>query len=242
MRNGFSFAGALAIALGLAAAGIFVGQGFMKGRASDRYVTVKGISERDVRADIALWPLTFVSTDDDLDRAQSMMEEAKEAILAFLSEQGIDKSDVELQRLEVTDALANPYRTGPVENRYIISQTLMVRSENVDVIQSASQKVGELVEAGVVLSTGPSYSSGPTFLFTRLTELKPEMIKEATANARASAEQFAMDSGSRLGGIRKANQGVFVILPRDRAPGIQEANQPNKTVRVVSTIEYYLKD
>lgn len=241
MKNGSSFASALAIALGLAVAGVFVGQGFIKGRAADRYVTVKGISERDVKADIALWPLSFVSTDDDLDRAQSMIGEAKEAVLAFLNTHGIDKSEVELQRLEVTDVLANPYRSGPSTNRYIITQTLMVRSEDVELIQASSQNVGQLVESGVILSTGGQFSSGPTFLFTHLSDLKPEMIEEATANARRSAEQFAADSGSRLGGIRRANQGVFVILPRDRAPGIMEGNQLNKTVRVVSTIEYYLK-
>jgi hypothetical protein len=242
MRNG-SFGSALAIALGLAVAGIFVGQGFIKGRAADRYVTVKGISERDVKADIALWPINFVSTDDDLDKAQSMIEEDKAAILAFLDRHGIETSEVELQKLEVTDVLANPYRSGPAAKRYIISQTLMVRSEDVERIQAAGQKVGELVEAGVVLSTGSGYGGGgPTFLFTRLSDIKPEMIKEATANARKAAQQFAADSGSRLGGIRQANQGVFVILPRDRATGIMEENQLNKTVRVVSTVEYYLKD
>ena len=89
--------------------------------------------------------------------------------------------------------------------------------------------------------TRTSSAPSSTFLFTGLTALKPEMIEDATANARRAAEQFAADSGSRLGGIRRANQGVFVILARDRAPGIQEENQLNKTVRVVSTIEYYLK-
>lgn len=242
MKNGLSFASALAVALGLAVAGIFVGQGFVKGRAADRFVTVKGVSERDVKADVALWPLNFVSTDDDLGTAQAKSEEAKKTILEFLDKQGIESSEVELQRLEVTDVLANPYRSGPAGNRYIITQTLMVRSADIDLIQAASQKVGELVEAGIVLSTTHGPGGGPTFLFTRLSELKPDMIAEATANARKAAEQFAADSGSQLAGIRRANQGVFVILPRDRAPGIMEEGQLNKTVRVVSTIDYYLKD
>jgi hypothetical protein len=214
----------------------------MKGRASDRFVTVKGISERDVSANIALWPIRFVSTDDDLKKAQSRIKKSEEQILSFLNKYNINPNSVQIQNLEVTDLLANPYRSGPTKSRYIIAQTLMVRTNDPESIKNASQQVGELVDAGVVLSTSGGPSMGPTYLFTELSRLKPEMIAEATANARRAAEQFALDSGSRLGTIRRANQGVFVILPRDRAPGIREGSQHQKTVRVVSTIEYYLKD
>jgi hypothetical protein len=243
MKNGFSFGAALLVAIGLTASGWFVGNGFMKGRAVDRFVTVKGVSERDVKADIALWPLRFVATDDDLAQAQKRIESSKKTIVRFLEKYGIEPSKAELQALEVTDILANPYRSGPTTSRYIISQTLMVRSEDPELILATSQKVGELVDAGVVLSSrhGPG-SSGPTYLFTRLNDIKPDMIAEATASARKAADQFASDSGSQVSGIRRAHQGLFVIKPRDQAPGIIETNQLNKTVRVVSTIEYYLKD
>jgi hypothetical protein len=240
-RNNSTLAGLL-IAVGVALAGWFVGHGFVTGRVADRYVTVKGVAERDVLADLALWPISFVSTDDDLARAQREIERGRRAILAFLSRAGIDSTQVELQRLEVNDLLANPYRSGPTESRYIITQTLMVRSAEPDRIQAASQSVGELVAAGVVFSSSATGSSGPTFLFTRLNEHKPAMIAEATASAREAASQFAVDSGSRLGGIRHARQGVYVILPRDRAAGVREQSQLHKTLRVVTTIEYRLAD
>jgi hypothetical protein len=102
--------------------------------------------------------------------------------------------------------------------------------------------VGDLIAAGVVLQASAGPGTGPTFLFTGLNDLKPQMIAEATANARAAAQQFATDSGVELGGIRRASQGVFVILPRDPAPGVIEESQLHKTVRVVATIEYYLSD
>jgi hypothetical protein len=103
--------------------------------------------------------------------------------------------------------------------------------------------VGALVRAGVVLSSGPEYGpAGPSFLFTKLNDIKPAMIAEATGRAREAAEQFARDAKSRLGGIRRASQGVFVILPRDQAAGISEESQVEKTVRVVTTVDYYLKD
>jgi len=242
MKNGFSILAALLVAIGLTASGWFVGNGFMKGRSADRFVTVKGVSERDVRADIALWPLRFVATDDDLARAQNKIESSQKTIVQFLEKCGIEASRAELQALEVTDILANPYRSGPTTSRFIISQTLMVRSEDPELIRASSQKVGELVDAGVVLSSSHGPSGGPTYLFTRLNDIKPDMIAEATANARKAADQFALDSGSKISGIRRAYQGVFEIKPRDQAPGIMETNQLNKTVRVVSTIEYYLRD
>lgn len=83
--------------------------------------------------------------------------------------------------------------------------------------------------------------NGPSYLFNGLNALKPSMIAEATKNARVAAEQFARDSGSKLGGIRDANQGVFEILARDKAPMLQEEHQVNKTVRVVATLDYALE-
>ena len=163
-------------------------------------------------------------------------------MLGFLERHGIDPASAEVQALEVNDRLANAYGDGRHQSRYIISQSLMVRSSDPQLVAQASQKVSELVDAGVVLSMGGGPYNGPTYLYTRLNDIKPEMIAEATANARAAAEQFAKDSSSRLGHIRQANQGVFVILPRDQAPGISEGSQLRKTVRVVSTLEYLLEE
>ncbi|MDZ7696887.1 MAG: SIMPL domain-containing protein [Deltaproteobacteria bacterium] len=242
MKNGMIIVGTIIMAAGLALGGWFMGNGFFKGRASERFVTVKGVSERDVHADIGLWPIRFVSTDDDLARAQEKNAKSKQLILDFLKRHSIEQEAIHLQRLSVNDLLANPYRSGSTKSRYIINQTLMVRTEDPGLIQKASQDVGELVKAGVVLSSEGGMTNVPTYLFTRLSQMKPEMIAEATANARRAAEQFAKDSGSQIGKIRRANQGVFVILPRDRAPGIMEGSQLGKTLRVVSTIQYNLKD
>ena len=118
-----------------------------------------------------------------------------------------------------------------------------MRSTQPERVLAASQRVGELVSAGVVLSSGGEYGTGgPTFVFTKLNALKPQMIAEATARAREGAEQFARDSRASLGGIRRASQGVFEILPRDQAPGITQEGQLVKTVRVVTTVEYGLRD
>ena len=242
MKNSSLTLIAIIVSVAIALSGYFVGHGFFRGRAAERYVTVKGISERDATADVALWPINFVATDDNLSLAQAKIKKSHEQVTAFLERHDVGAQETEVQRLEVTDVMANAYRSGPMESRYIIEQTVMVRSDDPEKISRASQAVGELVDAGVVLSSRGYPSSGPTYLFTKLSDLKPEMIAEATANARRAAEQFAKDSGSTLGKIRRANQGVFEILARDRAPGISEEGQMQKTVRVVSTIEYSLED
>jgi hypothetical protein len=230
------------LALGLALSGWFVGHGFASGRSRDRYVEVKGLAEREVTADLALWPLRYVSTGDDLSVAQAQITRSTRQVFAFLSKHGIDTVSVQLQALEVSDAYANRFpgeRGGP---RFVIQQTVMVRSGDPAVVMAASQKVSELVAAGVVLSSSGEYGvGGPTFVFTRINQLKPSMVAEATANARQAADQFAKDSRTALGGMRQASQGVFVILPRDQAPGVNEGNQLQKIVRVVSTVQYFLR-
>ncbi len=234
---------AIIVAAAIVLAGFFVGSGFARGRATDRSVTLKGIAEREVRADLAIWPLRLVVADDDLARAQSRLQGHVREVMRFLARSQVDTGQVALQDFAVTDAFANQYRSSEqVANRYVINQTIVVRSAQPDRILAASQRVGELVSAGVVLSSGGDYGGGgPTFIFTGLNALKPEMIAEATGRAREAAERFAADSRSRVGGIRRASQGVFEILPRDQAMGITEESQIVKTVRVVSTVEYQLR-
>ncbi|MCZ8203548.1 SIMPL domain-containing protein [Gemmatimonas sp.] len=235
--------GALVLAVGVAGAGALIGTGFARMRTADRTVAVKGVAEREAKADLAIWPLRLVATDDDLGRANAALERNVQQVRGFLRESGLDSaaSEITVQEFRVEDART----VGGYANtaRYIIRQTLVVRSADVDKVQAASQRVPELVRNGVVLSSGQEYGGGgPTFVFTGLNALKPAMIAEATARAREGAEQFARDANSTLSGIRTASQGVFEILPRDQAAGITEESQVRKRVRVVTTVVYGLDD
>lgn len=230
---------ALIAALGLALGGLFIGSGVQKSREADRFVTVRGVSERDAAADLALWPIRFVVADNDLARAQARITDSAMKVRTFLTKHGLDGAGAEVHQFNVVDTQANQYSSRDAATRFIIEQTIMVRSDQPDLVFTANQNVGELVNAGIVLTS--QGEGGPTYLFTKLNDIKPPMIAEATASAREGAEQFANDSGSALGGIRRATQGYFSILPRDQAPGIQEAQQRHKTVRVVTTVEYFLR-
>lgn len=235
----------LILGAGIVVGGSLVGSGLARVRASEPYVTVKGIAEHEVRADLAIWPIHVTAADNDLATANAQLQKNLATIRAFLVRHQIDTAQSSLQGFSVSDASTNQYATGQRAGaRYVIKETLVIRSTKPDLILSASQSIAELVGAGVVLSTGTEYGPGqgsPTFVFTGLNKLKPQMIGEATARAREAAEQFARDSRSSIGGIRYASQGVFAILPRDQAGGITEASQIVKTVRVVSTIDYFLR-
>lgn len=231
------------LALGFVGGGVTLGQGLIQSKRADRFVTVKGVAEREVEADLAFWSITVSIPSDAIGSAQSQIDESVGRVLEFLAEFGLDSSSVSREGTQVTDR-ATQYGspTGDGTPRFVVSHTLLVRSTEVASVHAASQAVGRLIQAGVPLSTSSGYGySRPTYSFTRLKSVKPDMIAEATAGARVAAQQFADDSGSRLSGIRRANQGVFVIQARDRVPGVDEAAQRFKTVRVVTTVEYYLR-
>ena len=234
------------VAVGIALAGFLAGNGLARGRAADRFVTVKGVTEREVRADLAIWPLHLVSADNDLNAAHKRLEASIAGVKQFLAGQGLDSSGVSLSGFSVNDAQANEWATERrAGSRFILKQTLIVRSADVDRVLTASQRAGDLAATGVNFTSGQEgggSGGGPTFIFSGLNTVKPQMITEATARAHEAADQFARDSHSALGGIRQANQGVFEILPRDEAPGISEGSQVNKRVRVVSTVDYFLKN
>jgi hypothetical protein len=241
---------AFGLVAGLVGGALVLGDGVKKIRRGDRYVTVKGLVERDVTADLAVWPLKFKASGDDLGTTQAALEASKQKVLAFLKAGGIDDQSIELRGVRVVDKKSMEFgEFRPDQLRYIIDATVMVRSGDVQRVASLSQRTSDLVREGVLLVDDNPCQSGPSFVFTRLNEIKPDMLAEATRNARRAAEQFAADSGSKVGSIRQANQGVFSIVARDRVTeagdtqgGCVSDSDPGKRVRVVTTIDYFLVD
>ena len=143
-----------------------------------------------------------------------------------------------MQGLSMQDAYADSYRDrNSIPARYTLNQTLTVRTPKVDLVNLTYPKIGDLVSKGVSFN---AYGNGVSYLFTGLNDIKPAMLKQATQNARQAADEFALNSQSKVGKIRSANQGMFSILPREDIPEQTEREQINKKVRVVSTVEYYL--
>ncbi|MEM1231309.1 MAG: SIMPL domain-containing protein, partial [Pseudomonadota bacterium] len=198
-------------------------------------VTAKGLSEREVPADVAIWPVVFTLADNDLEALVSAVERQTRTVVAFLEDNGFDASEISANPPAITDKQAQNYGGNSVRFRYLAQTTVTVYSDNIDAVLKARAGMLALGKAGVTV-TQDGYLAQTQFLFQGLNDLKPAMIEEATRNARTVAEKFAADSGSALGKIRKARQGQFSISDRD-------STTPHlKKVRVVSTLEYYLAD
>ncbi|MCP4572521.1 MAG: SIMPL domain-containing protein [bacterium] len=227
---------AVGICLGLALLGWLLGSSLIRFKEFERTVTVKGLAEREVAADVALWPVTFTAADNDLNRLYDTLGTTTDKVEAFLAAQSFTDQEITVAPPTVNDKLAQQWGGGgDVGLRYTATRTVTVYTDRVDAVRAALGELAELGAQGVVLSGG-DYDTRIRFVFTGLNELKPAMVEEATRNAREVAEKFADDSQSRLGKIKQARQGVFSIENRD-------ANTPHiKKVRVVSTVEYYLAD
>jgi hypothetical protein len=223
------------IFLGFAALGLFVGAGFIKFKEFERSVIVKGLSEKEYPADIVLWPIQFMASNDDLTELYETIERDATKLINFLRANGFKDDEITKSPPGIVDKLAQGYEKSKIEFRYSATQTITVYSGQIKHVQLTMNKLAELGKKGIVF-TSNDYQNTTEYLFTRLNEIKPEMVEEATTKARAVAQKFAKDSNSKLGKIKNARQGQFSINERDK-------NNPHiKKVRVVSTIEYYLSD
>jgi len=199
----------------------FAAQNFSK---QGSFVEVKGLSERIVKADVAIWSLFFEVKSNDIDSLSAGIEKNISTIKQYLKEKGFEDSEINVAPVNIYQ---DTYREALF--RYNANVQLSVYTKKVDVVREASKDTLILVKRGVTLN-----QNSIAFEFSDINSIKPEMLAEAIANARTSAEQFAKESGSRLGSISRGNQGVIDITDKD--PGSPEY----KKIRVVSTLRFLL--
>ena len=234
---------ALIVSFGISA--LFIGRSLQRFKAEDRSVSVKGFAEREVKADLAVWIIQTRMANNDLMEGSKAIEEAKNKVIAFMLQNQIKQDEIIVEGILVTDKKAQQYDNFQPGNsfRYLITQNFQIRSNNVDLLQKVSRMTGELLQVGIFLSNS-DYGNPLQFYFTKLNEIKPEMITEATQNARKAAQQFANENDSKLGSLKKANQGLFTIVDRTASLSGGEGgyasgtNDLFKKVRVVISAEY----
>ncbi|MET4132855.1 hypothetical protein ABIE62_001991 [Porphyrobacter sp. MBR-155] len=225
------FGTAAIAAIGMIAGGYLLGDGLLRAKDAERAVTVRGLAERDVTADLATWTISYSASSTNLTEAQAKMRRDTQAIEAFFNDLGFP-ADV----LQPTGANVSSYTNEGITT-YTVRQRLALRTQDIDRAQKAVARQFDLVGRGVFLEEGSAMS----YTFTKLNSIKPEMVAEATRDARASAQQFAEDSGSRVGKISEATQGYFTIEARDgEAGGWGMSDSPYKKVRVVTTVSFSL--
>jgi hypothetical protein len=225
-------AGTALLATGLLGGGYLMGDGLVRMKQADRAVTVRGLAERDVTADLATWTIAYSAKAGDLQTAQAKIDNDTKAIRSFFGTLGFDAD-----ALQPTGANVSQFNENGVPT-YTVKQRLSLRTTDVKRAEAAVKRQFDLVKEGVALEEG----SGMSYTFTKLNSIKPEMIALATKDARKSAEQFAQDSGTDVGSIKSATQGYFEVTARDgdSEGGWGVSDSPFKKVRVVTTVEYYL--
>lgn len=222
------------LAVGLLALGLCIRGGLKSFNDSQRIVEVRGLSEREVPADQVTWPISFKLTGNELPAVYAQVSSTNNVIVEFLRANGIAERDISVSAPQVNDLSADRYNSQPIPFNYSVTSVVTVSSSQVDKVRQLINRQGELLQKGIPIST--DYSNPITYKFTGLNSIKPEMIAEATKNAREAAEKFANDSESKIGKIKEARQGQFEVNDRDNyTPYI-------KTVRVVTKLVYYLED
>ena len=201
----------------------------------DRVVTVRGLCEKEVQANKVTWPIVTKEVGNDLSVIYNKIETANNAVLSFLRSNGIEDSEISMDAPQVFDNAAERYANPDVKYRYNVTNVIVVTSNKIDLVRGLIKKQAELLRNGIAIVAG-DYNYQTRYEYTDLNTIKPEMIAEATANARQAADKFAEDSHSKLGKIKTASQGQFSIDDRDQyTPYI-------KTIRIVTYITYYLED
>ncbi len=229
---------------GIALAGWFVGHAYVSARARGGTVTVEGVAERKVAADSAVWPFRLSATADVLEAAQAELDADRARLMTFLTEAGFVDASVSVSSPSVIDRAARPGTpTAPERDRYIVQQSVVLRTPNVELVADVASQTRKLVRDGVTLGAGEDETaSGPHYLYTRLNEIRPAMLAQATTNARAMAEQFAADAGAKLGPITRADQGEVRVMPRGGHQAGPAWAHRRKTVRVVSSVTFRLRE
>jgi uncharacterized protein len=228
-------------AIGLTTSGYALGDGLRRSKmAEHRIVSVRGVSECNVTADLATWTVDFSHQGTDFGSIQQSVDAQARAVRSFFQRAGfrpdeISDSDVSVTREQPRDKEGQP--VGPL--RLTVKRSIQLRTGNVMRLRAAYSAQSELLREGVEVS-----ATNASYTFTRLNALKPQMIAEATQNARRSAEEFARDSGTSVGRIKTASQGYFSVGPRD-GDECEDCNangrsSPFQKVRVVTSVDYEL--
>lgn len=231
--------------LGLIAAGLGIYQ-LAYFSFHEHYVSVKGIAETKVKADLALWEIGYKLTGNDLTALTKTCLAQQQLIVDFLTAHHFTLDEIELRPLEVIDLIAREYNSTPQPNRYIVTSGVVLRSHKIEEVRTISQKRAALIEQGIVLTQRYEGEANPIYLYTKLDTIRPQLLEQATKSAQLVAAQFAAHSGSRLGKIRQARQGVFQIMSCDSNAGNdyggeqKQLREIDKMVRVVVSLDYLL--
>lgn len=232
VSGGARWLGGVFVGIGLAVAGGFIAQGLARVRSGPSVVTVRGLSERDVVADLATWTIATQANGSDLALVQQKADADEQAVRSFLTGSGFAPEEIQLRGSSVNQY----FDSSRGRLNITIRQRFLARTADIPKMEKAFARQAQMIRAGVAVDAD---WGGLAYTFTRLNDVKPDMIAEATRNAREAAQQFARDSGTRVGRIQQATQGLFSISGRDGDTGAG-SDTPYQKARVVTTVAFSL--
>lgn len=225
---------AFLIALGITLGNYFIAHGIVMHQWFNRYVAVKGLAEQIVKSDEANWQITFSYADDDMAKVYAGVANSQNTVKNFLIKAGFAENEIALNPVSLVDNQSSGYNANTTAKRYNATAGITIQTNKVDAVQNGIQKIGDLVQQGIVIT-----NSSIQYRFTKLNDIKANMLTVATDNAKKAAETFAKNSDSNLGKIKKADQGMITI--QGASGDAYDQSTIMKKVRVVTSIEYFLK-
>lgn len=236
-----SLLGSVLLAVSIGVGGIYIGCSLQKFRHADRTVTVKGLSEKLVKSDLAIWSLSYKNAGNDLSKLEQKGVEDRNLILRFLKDKGFTPEEIEEGAVSVLDKNSREWVDSEknITNRFILSGSIVLRSQKVDLVRENYAKIAELIKNGIIISGEPTYH------FTKFLDLKQQMMSEASQNAIQAAKDLLSPTSGKLKGIRQAQQGMFTIRAKDAygdEMGINEQTSMEKRIRVVTTVTFNIEN
>lgn len=233
------FWGMIALTAGLVAASALTAGAVKSMRRADDAIEVTGSARRPIRSDVAIWRLSVTGAGASLQEASASLTEPSQRVLTFLRQNAVPDSVLTMGSLvpePVFRILENGTTTGEVVG-YRVTQPFTVRSTDVNAIKALTQRADALIREGVPLSSG-----APEYLYTRLAEIRTQMLADATEDAQRRAQAIAKSVGSEIGGVRSARMGVFQITPRNSTEvsdyGINDTSSLEKDITAVVRVTF----
>jgi len=224
----------LVLSLAFIIGSFLLGSKWVESRTPERYVTVKGLSERKVKSNSAWYSINTQFGANNTQEIQTQIAWLEKEIRSYLTKYKFTEDEINVASININ---ANNYENAT--SKYNANVSISVNTDKIEKVQAASKSISDLISKGILVQTD-NWAAGPKYYFTEFKTIKTDMIAEATKEAKKSANEFAKNSGSTVGKIKRANQGVFQILPGNQTQE-NEVFYVDKWIRVVSTFDYYLE-
>ena len=233
---------AIIFSIAIVIAAWFLGDSYVDRANPDGTISVTGAGSENFTSDLIVWEGRFSQINENLERAYTQLNQDKNTVRNYLIEKGIKEDNIVFNSVQTNEQREQQYQNGnyvgSIFKGYQLTQSIKIESNDVELIENVSREITELLNKGVQFNSTP-----PRYYYTKLADLKIEMISKATEDARVRAEKIAENSGGTLGELKSANMGVFQITGQNSGEdyswsGAYNTADKRKTASITMRLEY----